>query len=227
MTRQVGYYSPSLARRIKDAALRFEREGTLRPEEITRPSPDPIYLYNDSAHEVPAFGLIQAIGIQEIGGDAFIKVTRPIDYTDSVMGPILVNGPAAIEAKGLGMAQFGPVYRVKTDGGTYATGTRMGPTEDSFEASKGCVFTAIGPDEIEEDVLKVIACETPLLAVAGPSGIPANSSATVTAKQPASGNWSAGSVTYTAWNPTGTAISSNALLLLYPVDLKWVALELC
>ena len=81
-------------------------------------------------------------------------------------------------------------------------------------------------DDIDTDIIKVERCETPLLAVAT-SGISANSSGTVTAKQPASGNWTAGSVTYTAWNPTGVAISSSALCLIYPVDAKWVALELC
>ena len=85
----------------------------------------------------------------------------------------------------------------------------------------------IGDDDVVENCVRLIACETPLLAIAGGSGISANSSGEVTAKQPASGNWTAGSITYTAWNPTGVAISSNALCLIYPVDAKWVALELC
>jgi hypothetical protein len=65
-----------------------------------------------------------------------------------------------------------------------------------------------------------------LLAVAG-SGIGANTSGTVTAKAPASGNWTAGTITYTAWNPTGVAIASAANVLLFPVDAKWLAVELC
>jgi hypothetical protein len=102
----------------------------------------------------------------------------------------------------------------------------MGPKASSFDLSKGCLFTFIGNDEQEVDLIKVIACETPLLAVAT-SGISANSSGTVTAKAPASGNWTAGSVTYTAWNPTGVAIGSAATVLLFPVDAKWLAVELC
>jgi len=105
-------------------------------------------------------------------------------------------------------------------------GTRLNPTADSFKLSKGPLFVYLGDDDVDEDIIKVERCETPLLAVAT-SGISANSSGTVTAKQPASGNWTAGSVTYTAWNPTGVAISSSALCLIYPVDAKWVALELC
>jgi hypothetical protein len=225
--KNVGYYSPALARRIKDAALAYEREGSTRPEEIERTIPPPIYVRNVSTYTIPAYGLMQMVGAGEIDGENFIEVTRPIDYTDSVMGPILVNGPSEIEPDDFGMAQFGPVYRVKTDGTTYSTGTRIGPVADSFEASKGCIFSCIGPDDIEEDVIKIIACETPLLAVCGGSGIGANSSGTVTAKQPAGGNWAAGSVTYEAWNPTGTAIGSNKTVLLFPVDLKWLATELC
>jgi len=65
------------------------------------------------------------------------------------------------------------------------------------------------------------------LAIAGSGGIAANSSGTVTAKQPASGNWTSGSVTYTAWNPTSVAVSSNAVVMIFPVDAKWVAVEVC
>jgi hypothetical protein len=103
----------------------------------------------------------------------------------------------------------------------------MGPKASAFELEKGCLFTFIGDDEQEDDLIKVIACETPLLAVAGGSGIAGNSSGTVTAKQPASGNWTAGSVTYTAWNPTSPSIGANATVMIFPIDAKWVAVELC
>jgi hypothetical protein len=124
------------------------------------------------------------------------------------------------------MAQWGPIFRAKKDSATYSAGTRMGPVESSFDLSKGCLFTFIGEDEQEDDLIKVIACETPLLAVAG-AGIGANTSGTVTARAPASGNWTAGTITYTAWNPTGVAIASAANVLLFPIDAKWVAVELC
>ena len=106
-------------------------------------------------------------------------------------------------------------------------GTRIGPNASSFEVGKGCLFTNCGADDIEEDVIRVIACETPLLAVAGAGGIAANSSGTVTAKVPTSTGWAAGSVTYTAYNISATAISNNANVLIFPVDAKWVAVEVC
>ncbi len=161
-----------------------------------------------------------------IGGQNYLIVDRPFDYSDSSFGPFLLNSPAAIEPEGLGVAQNGPVFRAIKDTGTFTVGTRLNPTADSFKLSKGPLFVYLGDDDVDEDIIKVERCETPLLAVAT-SGISANSSGTVTAKQPASGNWTSGSVTYTAWNPTGDAIGSNKTVLIWPVDAKWVAIEVC
>ena len=226
MTKEVGYYSPGLARRIKDLALAYERDRQGGQPIFRQTVPNPIFVLNDSEHTIPRFGCMQVVGTQEIDGQNLLKVNRPFDYSDSVMGPFLLNDIEPIEPGEIGMAQFGPVYRAIKDTGTFTVGTRLNPTADSFKLSKGPLFVYLGDDDIDEDIIKVERCETPLLAVAG-SGIAANSSGTVTAKQTASGNWTAGSVTYTAWNPTGVAISSNALCLIYPVDAKWVALELC
>jgi len=89
------------------------------------------------------------------------------------------------------------------------------------------LFTYLGDDEQEDDLIKVIACETPLLAVTGSGGIAGNSSGTVTAKAPATGNWTVGTVTYTAWAPTSTLIPANSTVLIFPIDAKWVAIEVC
>lgn len=225
--KDIGYYSPSLAKRIRDNSFAWERERAAKPIEIRQSTPDPIYFYNASTATIPAYGCIQKVGMETIDGQSIIKVDRPIDYTASVMGPFLLNGPAEVAANGLGTAQWGPIFRAKKDSATYSTGTRMGPKASAFELEKGCLFTYIGDDEQEDDLIKVIACETPLLAVAGGSGIAGNSSGTVTAKQPASGNWTAGSVTYTAWAPTATAIAAAATVMIFPIDAKWVAVEVC
>jgi hypothetical protein len=189
-------------------------------------TPTPIYFVNRSAATIPAYGCVQMVGSSDIDGATYIEVKRPFEYSNSVMGPFLLNGPGECLKDEIGTAQWGPIFRAKKDSATYSTGTRMGPVESSFNLSKGCLFTFIGDDEQEDDLVKVIACETPLLAVAG-SGIGANTSGTVTAKAPASGNWTAGTITYTAWNPTGVAIASAANVLLFPVDAKWLAVELC
>ena len=225
--KDIGYYSPSLAKRIRDNSFAWERERAAKPVEVRQSTPDPIYFYNASTETIPAYGCIQKVGMETIDGQSIIKVDRPIDYTASVMGPFLLNGPAEVAGKGLGTAQWGPIFRAKKDSATYTTGTRMGPKSGAFELEKGCLFTYIGNDAQSDDLIKVIACETPLLAIVGASGIAGNSSGTVTAKQPASGNWTAGSVTYTAWAPTATAIAAAATVMIFPVDAKWVAVEVC
>ena len=224
----IGYYSPSLAKRIRDNSFAWERERAAKPVEVQRTIPNPIYLQNASTTlTIPALGVVQMVGLEKIDGQTFIKVDRPFTYSNSVMGPFLINENSEIAPYGLGMAQFGPVYRAKATTGSFSVGTRMGPADSVYTLGKGPSFIYLGLDDADESVIKVERCETPLLAVAGGSGIAGNSSGTVTAKQPASGNWTAGSVTYTAWAPTSAAISANATVMIFPVDAKWVAVEIC
>lgn len=201
------------------------RPQTPLQSELTRLGP--IYFKSVSSLVIPPYGCLQMVGTEEVEGRNYILVDRPFDYSNSVMGPFLFNGSREVEANGLGTAQWGPIYRAISDGGTYSIGTRFGPVASSFEVAKGPLYTYLGDDDLEDDCIRVIACETPLLAVAGSSGIAGNSSGTVTAKQPATGNWTAGSVTYTAWAPTSAAISANATVMIFPVDAKWVAVEIC
>ncbi len=227
MAQQIGAYTPKQAKRIWDAVQAFERSGTASQGQFLPYTPTPIYFVNKSTETIPPYGCVQMIGASDIDGTTYIEVDRPFDYTDSVIGPFLLNGPGECLQDEIGTAQWGPVFRATKDSATYTTGTRMGPVASSFDLSKGCLFTYIGDDEQEVDLIKVIACETPLLAVSGSSGIAGNSSGTVTAKSPASGNWTAGTITYTAWAPTSAAISANATVMIFPIDAKWVAVEIC
>jgi hypothetical protein len=226
MAKEIGVYTPKQAKRIWDSVQAFERMGSTSATMAIPYTPTPMYFVNKSTATIPPYGCVQMVGSSDIDGTTYIEVKRPFEYASSVMGPFLLNGPGECLPDEIGMAQWGPIFRAKKDSATYTTGTRMGPVESSFDLSKGCLFTYIGDDEQEDDLVKVIACETPLLAVAT-SGIGANTSGTVTAKAPASGNWTAGTVTYTAWNPTGVAIASAANVLLFPIDAKWLAVELC
>jgi hypothetical protein len=226
VAKEAGIYSPKLAKRIWESVQAFERMGSTSATMAIPYTPTPIYFVNKSTATIPAYGCVQLVGSSEIDGTTYMEVKRPFEYSNSVMGPFLLNGPGECSPDEIGTAQWGPIFRAKKDSATYSTGTRMGPVDASFDLSKGCLFTFIGDDEQSDDLIKVIACETPLLAVAG-SGIGANTSGTVTAKAPASGNWTAGAITYTAWNPTGVAIASAANVLLFPVDAKWLAVELC
>jgi hypothetical protein len=227
MAKEIGVFTPKQAKRIWDNSQAFERMGSASKAMAIPYTPTPIYFVNKSTATIPPYGCIQMNGASEINGTTYIEVTRPFDYSASVVGPFLLNGPGECEVNEIGTAQWGPIFRAKKDSATYTTGTRMGPKASAFELEKGCLFTFIGDDEQEDDLIKVIACETPLLAIVGASGIAGNNSGTVTAKQPASGNWTAGSVTYTAWAPTATAIAAAATVMIFPIDAKWVAVELC
>ena len=227
MAIEIGYFTPTEADRVWKAVKAFERGSADSTATERGNAPSPIYFKSVSAEVIPAYGCVQMVGTEELAGRNYILVDRPIDFTGSVMGPFLFNGPTEVEANGLGTAQMGPIYRAISDGGAYSVGTRFGPVASSFALSKGPLFTYIGDDDLVENCVRVIACETPLLAVAGGAGIAGNSSGTVTAKQPASGNWSAGTVTYTAWNPTSAAIAASRNVMIFPIDAKWVAVELC
>jgi hypothetical protein len=226
MAKEIGVYTPKQAKRIWESVQAFERMGSTSATMAIPYTPTPIYFVNRSTATIPPYGCVQMVGSSDIDGTTYIEVERPFEYANSVMGPFLLNGPGECLQDQIGTAQWGPIFRAKKDSATYSTGTRMGPKASAFELEKGCLFSYIGDDEQEDDLIKVIACETPLLAVAT-SGIGANTSGTVTAKAPASGIWTAGAVTYTAWNDTGVAIASAATVLLFPVDAKWVAVELC
>jgi hypothetical protein len=226
MAKEIGVYTPKQAKRIWESVQAFERMGSTAPSMAIPYTPTPIYFVNRSTETIPPYGCVQMVGSSDLDGTTYIEVKRPFEYANSVMGPFLLNGPGECLPDEIGMAQWGPIFRAKKDSATYSTGTRMGPVDASFDLSKGCLFTFIGDDEQEDDLIKVIACETPLLAVAG-AGIGANANGEVTARAPSSGNWTAGTITYTAWNPTGVAIASTANVLLFPIDAKWVAVELC
>ena len=227
MTTEIGYFTPRQAERVWKNSLAFEKKSMTSNASDRQFIQSSISFVNRSGSTIPAYGCMQIAGTEEIAGRNYLIVKRPIEYTSAVIGPFLLNNDRDVDDDDFGTAQNGPIYRAISDGGSYTVGTRIGPLVNSYEVGKGCLFTYLGDDDIETDCVRLIACETPLLAVAGAGGIAANSSGTVTAKQAASGNWTSGSVTYTAWCPTSTPISANATVLIFPVDAKWVAVEVC
>lgn len=66
-----------------------------------------------------------------------------------------------------------------------------------------------------------------LLAQSKSTGIGANNSANVFYMEPTATGWSATTIEYLAYNPTSTAIGNSKLLLLFPVNGRWIAVELC
>ena len=223
----IGTFNPDQAKRVWESTKWVERQGSTRPQGLDRPTPAGIYFRNDSGHTVPGYGCVQVTGTVEIGGQNYFTVVRPISWTAAVVGPFLFNGPNEVVDGELGTAQNGPVYRaINSTDDTLAVGMRIGPAAGSFEMRKGCLYSYLGTDAVIDDCIKLISNETPLLAVATGS-IPANGSGTATVKIPSSGDWSAGSVTYTVRNASASSISDGAFLLMLPVDAKWKVVEIC
>lgn len=227
MATEIGYFTPRQAERVWRNALAFEKtlRGVATPEQQFLSAP--ISFVNRSGHTIPPYGCMQIVDCEEINGRNYLSVVRPFQYSLSVMGPFLLNNDREVPDDDFGTAQNGPVFRCLTDGSTLGVGTRIGPLADSFEVAKGCLFVKCGDDDIEPDVIRVMRSETQLRAVAGAGGIAANSSGTVTAKVPTSTGWAAGSVTYTAWNPFDAVVSADADLILFPIDARWVVVEVC
>jgi hypothetical protein len=223
---EIGAFTPERARRVWQATLAVERGIDAPTTDLKQFVQAPIYFVNKHTSTIPPYGIIQKIATEEIGDQNYIHVTRPFIYTGSVIGPFLINGPREVEPEDLGVAQNGPIYRAYMDSTAYATGTRIGPKVDSFLAGKGCLYTFIGTDDIDTDIAKLIACETPLLAITS-GAISGGSSGNAVAKVPTSGDWTAGSITYLVWNPSVTTIASGRLVMIFPVDAKWAAIEIC
>jgi hypothetical protein len=181
---------------------------------------------NDSGHTIPAYGCFQASGTVEDGDQNYITAVRPISWTGAVVGPFFFNGPYEVLDGEYGNAQLGPVFRAIKDGTTLSVGMRLGPASGSFEMGKGCLYSYIGEDDVETDCIRIISNETPLLAQSS-TIIPANGSGTVTVRVPSSGGWSAGTVTYSARNDSATDIQSDKRVMIFPVDAKWHAVEIC
>lgn len=67
----------------------------------------------------------------------------------------------------------------------------------------------------------------PLLAQTKTGGLGANSSGNVFYMEPTTTGWQVTTTEYLAFNPTSTAIAASKLCLLFPVNGRWLAVEMC
>ena len=155
------------------------------------------------------------------------KVKKPFLWTNALVGPFLFNTGWEVPAGQLGTAQFGPVFRViKETSATLDTNVRVGPVHDSWKVAKGSMYSMLGTDSLVSDAIKIISNETPIIAITN-EAIPGNGLGDVTKKDPASGDWTTGSVEYEVRNPSPTEIPADALVICFPVDAKWAAVGIC
>ncbi len=213
--------------RIMRAVGAVERNAALRME-VPQFIESPIYLKNLETTIIPAYGIVQVNGcVEEVaGGKTYLQVKRPFDF-DSTQSILVVNGPREIEAEGFGVAQKGPVFRIKTNGTTLATDDRIGATLSSYLASLGAVFRVLGDDDIDTNIVQAVVDSTPCMGESI-SSIVSGSIGNVYMRKPTSGGWSTDtSKQYTAYNDTPTDIAGSKRLILFPVDGRFVAVEVC
>lgn len=221
-----GVFTPADCQRIWRTVKEFERLNPLLRRLPDIVDPTPIYYRNDSGQTIPAYSIMQIDETVEDEQKNYFKVIKPISWTSAVVGPFLFSGTRDVEAGKFSIAQSGPVYQVKKDGTSLAINDRLGPKNGQWTISKGSMYTYVGTDALETDLIKVVDNHTPILGITNES-IAAGGVGNVTKKDPSSGDWVAGSTVYEARNPSTTSIASGALVLLFPVDAKWAAVAIC
>lgn len=206
--------------------MAFERMNPLEDRTPDIVDPTPIYYRNDSGETIPAYSILQIDEMVEDEEKNYAKIIKPVSWTGAVVGPFLFSGTRDVEAGKFSVAQSGPVYQVKKDGTTLAINDRLGPKSGQWTISKGSMYTYIGTDALETDLIKVVDNHCPILGITDEE-IPGNGEGDVTKKDPSSGDWTAGSTVYVARNPSPTAIPANTLVMLFPIDAKWAAVAIC
>lgn len=216
----IGVFRPETARKILQATQAWERSPATVGSDDTPTGRLPIVFRNNSGHEIPPYGLVQADGLYA-GTISHINVIRPFSQS-SVSTVPLINGPVAVPDGKFGTAQNGPVYRVKHDGAlTYQAGDRLGWKADSFLATLGCLLVVLSADEVLEDCVKVMFDSSTMFGVAA---------ATLTSS-------TAGNVTVaTPYSPVtrmhkaktkGASVSSGTSVIMYAAAGEWIAMEYC
>jgi hypothetical protein len=161
MAEQFGIYTEEIAKEVLRVVRQLQSSGSVGSgftEDINKKNgdnqPGGIFVYNDSIEIVPAFAFMQATTTLNEDGRSYIKIKKPIDST-ILRCPLLINGPTEIPVGGYGMAQNGPVYRLKCSTAV-VVGDRVGTLTGQWTGDLGSMYAVIGSDSIDTDVYKVM-----------------------------------------------------------------------
>lgn len=218
---EYGVFTPYECQRIWKAVGAFERlnPALLTPKDYIGQTP--VYFRNDSGETIPAFSIVQLTGTVDDEGKVYYIAKRPIATANALNDLFVVSGSNDIEANGFGVAQEGPIYRIKTTS-TYGVGTRLGPDHTAWTATTGIMFSNIGDDEIETGVVRASRNESMLMGVAtsgitGRSGTNLGSGSVAVRYITISGaNRSIQNASYnlTAYNLASDAVASGAYVMI-------------
>lgn len=217
MTR-IGAVHPDMMRRVVDATLRSESQKAAMLRESALLNIGRPVVKNVSGETIPSYGLMQITVAADQDSVRIVEVERP--FSQSRPSSIfLVNHSVDILHGDMGTAQTGPVFIVRKDSGTYPAGTRMGWKTSSFEATFGCLFSVIGPDYLDENLLRVISDFSMLHGVV---------TATIAANLGAAGDvlTSNPTTTHKAKTRKG-AIAVDDEVFIWPSKGEWIAAKVC
>ncbi len=224
----IGFFTPDQLRRVWAQTLRAEQRTPGRPDDFVVLEQEPILFVNDSGHEIPPYGLIQAKNTyDQPDGANFVRVVRPFDYAAN-QSIVLVNGPEAVADGENGSAQPGPLFRVVHDGAeSYAVGDRLGWVSGSFLAGLGALFRVVGVDDIVDDCLRVMFDQS-AASMQSSGAITAGSSGLAYLRKPSSGSWTTDTAKeYPVFNDSGSNIADNTRLIGFPTDGRFLVVEVC
>lgn len=158
MAKKIGVYDAETAKIILEVVNYLRVNGFVIPQAGRGgqfvPPEAPIYVRNDTGEEIPPFACLQTDGAVDVGGQNYIKVTKPVDDTGEA-GGYLFNGIAPIESSGYGIAYAGPLVRMLTDGSAVNSGDKWQPDIGSFAVIPGgSRFTAAGEDDIQTNIMR-------------------------------------------------------------------------
>lgn len=213
----------------------FRRNGWMSGKSLpqfNQPTPLPIFFTNDSGEEIPPYACMQITGTEEIGGQNFLVVDKPTDVTADI-GEFVFNNHSVVADDAEGVIQPGPVFRAfqDTGGAASSSGQCWGPVSGQWyldRAAQG--FAAVGDDDIDDDVLRVMAVprniavfETPLGGIAAKSGSTL-SSANCTLLDVSGGTRATTSTTVEVYNEFFGDISGGVDIIAAKINGIWIVI---
>ena len=187
----------------------------------------PIYFRNDSGFTIPPYGAVQLSGTIESGVLNYSTAKRPFDYA-AVQSIVVFNNAFEVVNGDYGSGQVGPVFTAIHDAAiTYNVGDRMGWKSNAFTIGLGAPLVFLGLDDVATNACKVMwdhsdmAGQSIAAIAAGASGNVYRRKATI------SGFATDTTRTYVAWNDTTTPVTANSRIKMFPIDGRWVVVEVC
>jgi hypothetical protein len=216
----------TLAAKVREMVQWWERQGLGGLEDTRTPTGKGIYFKNNSGATIPAYGCIQASGTHENVLN-YLTVERAFDYS-AVQSVVLFNGPFEVPDGEFGTAQCGPVFIATHDAAiAYNVGDRMGWKSSSFNLALGAPLVYLGADDVVTNGCRV-AWDHSCMSGQSISAIAAGASGTVYRRKASSGSFTTDTTrSYTAYNDSGTEVAADSRILMFPVDGRWVIVEVC